>query len=70
MLRHMTKIRVFLLSAVLLFAVSPFSLAQETSYSEIIRSYEVSIIINKDASIDVSEKIQYDFGSNQRHRIG
>lgn len=68
-LRHMTKIRVFLLALLIVSSISILSLAQETSYSETIRSYEVSIIINKDASIDVSEKIDYDFGANQRHGI-
>jgi hypothetical protein len=69
MSQHLTITKVFLLSFLLALAVSTISLAQETSYSEIIRSYEVSILINKDASIDISEKIQYDFGANQRHGI-
>ena len=36
---------------------------------EKIESYNVQIAVNADSSIDVSEKIEYDFGANQRHGI-
>ncbi len=37
--------------------------------SEGIRSYEVGVTINSDGSVDVTERIAYDFGSNRRRGI-
>ncbi|KKU52617.1 MAG: hypothetical protein UY41_C0047G0002 [Candidatus Moranbacteria bacterium GW2011_GWE1_49_15] len=41
----------------------------QTMLQEKIESYNVQIAVNADSSIDVSEKIEYDFGANQRHGI-
>jgi len=38
-------------------------------YPEQIDSFDVAIKINQDASINVSEKIQYDFGNTEHHGI-
>jgi uncharacterized membrane protein len=53
-----------ILAVILLsFAFGSFALAEQ------IDSYDVNININPDASINVSEKIQYDFGDLERHGI-
>ncbi len=64
------SISIITLAGFLLFlAVPSLGSAQSSAYTEIIRSYDTSIIINKDASIDITEKIEYDFGANQKHGI-
>jgi uncharacterized membrane protein YgcG len=37
--------------------------------TEVIKNFDVNIIIQKDGSLLVTEKIVYDFGTNQRHGI-
>lgn len=55
---------------ILLFAVFVgLFLGQAVLASEKINSFDVSIKINPDSSIDVEEKIDYDFGFEQRHGI-
>ena len=56
------NIKSLFLLILVFFTVSPV-LAEE------IQNYETSITINNDASVDVQEKILYDFGSLQRHGI-
>ena len=54
-----------LLLVSLIFSLSPvFTFAQEK-----INSFDVSVFINPDSTIEVEEKIIYDFGSEQRHGI-
>ncbi|MDD3292695.1 MAG: DUF2207 domain-containing protein [Candidatus Pacebacteria bacterium] len=56
------NIKSLFLLILVFFTVSPV-LAEE------IQNYETSITINNDASVNVQEKILYDFGSLQRHGI-
>jgi len=58
----MNKLKTTLLIIFLLAVFSP-ALAEE------IQNYETDIVINADATIDVKEKILYDFGQEQRHGI-
>jgi len=58
----MNKLKTILFIISLL-AVSSPALAEE------IQNYETNIVINADATIDVQEKILYDFGQEQRHGI-
>jgi hypothetical protein len=37
--------------------------------TEAIDSFDVNVTLNKDSSLEVVEKIVYNFGSNQRHGI-
>ena len=37
--------------------------------TEVINNYNVNIVIDKDASISVTETIEYDFGQNSKHGI-
>jgi hypothetical protein len=52
----------FLVSFYLLFGV-------KIVWAEEIKSFKVNIVINKDGTIDVKERIIYDFGSYLRHGI-
>ncbi len=38
-------------------------------FGEEIKNYEVNLFLNKDSSINVEEKIDYDFGNNYKHGI-
>ncbi len=58
----MNKLKTILF-IIFLLAISSPALAEE------IQNYETSIVINADATIDVQEKILYDFGQEQRHGI-
>lgn len=60
--------RYFLITGVLFAIISGFSNKTHAS-AEVINNFEAKIEINKDSSVLVSEKINYDFGDNQRHGI-
>ncbi len=53
---------------ILLFVISLLAVFSPASAEEI-QNYETDIVINADATIDVKEKILYDFGQEQRHGI-
>ena len=57
-----------LLSAIF-FALPVFCLANDALASEKINAFDVEIRVNSDASIDVTERIEYDFGNTNRHGI-
>jgi uncharacterized membrane protein YgcG len=60
----MQKKLLFFFGVVFFFGVSVFSVSAEE-----INSYQVSIDILKDGKISVTERIDYDFGSESRHGI-
>ena len=62
-----SSVALFLLGLSLFVLVIPIS-AQNIA-GEHIAKFEQSIIINTDGTIDVAEKISYDFGNEQRHGI-
>jgi len=59
--------KVFLIAFLLLFAFA--AKAQDSLNAEKITSFNGEIKINSDSSINVTEKIAYDFGENQKHGI-
>lgn len=59
---------VICISIFLLFNTAKAVFAQDSA-EEKIQNYQVDIIINSDASINVDELIRYDFGANDRHGI-
>ncbi|TAN57632.1 DUF2207 domain-containing protein [Patescibacteria group bacterium] len=63
MIKYLRKIFIFTFLAFGLF-ISPNAFAAEK-----INSFDAEIKINADASINVSERIEYDFGSAQKHGI-
>ncbi len=56
-------------SRVIVAIVGLFFCGQLVQAEEIIHNYNIDILINKDASIDIVEKIKYDFGTYSRHGI-
>ena len=65
----MKKIWVFGIFFLFLFVFSRLSFAQTTITGEHIKNFDANIVINKDATINIVEKIDYDFGSLERHGI-
>ncbi|MBI4975207.1 DUF2207 domain-containing protein, partial [Candidatus Peregrinibacteria bacterium] len=56
------------LSVIFSLVISLF-FASASVFEEKIKNFDVDVVINKDASINVEEKILYDFGDNERHGI-
>lgn len=50
------------------FAPSVFA-ENENSSGEVINKFDVQIVVNKDASVNIEERIVYDFKTNERHGI-
>ncbi len=61
--------KILLVISLLCILVFPGMSQGSTSYVEKIDSYDVNIEINSDSSILVTEKIEYDFGMQDRHGI-
>lgn len=53
----------------MLFRQAAFAQTQETAGFEQVRAFDVTIDAAKDGSLKVIEKIEYDYGTNQRHGI-
>ena len=58
------------LTALFILLATPFVVKAQGVYSgEHISDFQQSTIINTDGTIEVTEKIAYDFGGNQKHGI-
>src|SRR3990167_5923171 len=49
--------------------LTPLTYSQQYTNSEKINSFDTDITVNKDGTINVIEKIEYDFGQEYRHGI-
>ena len=64
----MKKALIFIL-ALGFWGLAPLLSSAQSIEPEIIDSFDAEVKINPDASFNVSEKIQYDFGTAQKHGI-
>ncbi len=65
----MTRKIVFCFFLAALFLIPKISDGEDGYQNERIKDFAVEIKIDEDSKINISEKITYDFGENQKHGI-
>jgi len=65
----MTRKRFFLFALIVFCLALPVAGNAQSTSGERIDSYKADIVVNQDSSLEVTEVIDYDFGTTQRHGI-
>jgi uncharacterized membrane protein len=66
-IKRNNKVRIFVIIYILLLFLGFYQIVK--AETEVIKNFDVNITIQKDGSLLITEKIIYDFGTNQRHGI-
>ena len=66
---YMKMIKAFIVTLLCIVVIVIPSFAQTNNSGERIADFQQSTVINTDGTIDITEKIVYDFGNEQRHGI-